>query len=290
MKRSLVAALMVLWPTVLLAALPDPVYQLFEDESDRMVIQQMPFEFDPISLGFDAASNERMNHFLNSPAVAMTLASLVNLLSPEDIKGFESTAADLKERTPLQSVSIETSASHSSQAKNRSEKITTATHPILMDRARVFEKADLAPLAREQYAFVLRWDPKNKDASKALEDLKTREIEEHMSGALSAQKIGAFDVALHHVDRILAVNPTHTQALGLKKQLTRERNSKAELTDRVSKDYLKGIESYQNGQLDLSLAHFVRVLNLDPNHKGALDYIEKIGERMKTSSKKEHLP
>ncbi len=69
------------------SALPvDPIYRLFDDESDRMIINQPPLELDPISLGFDASSEKRMKKFLNPPLVEKSISSIADHLSPEDLK------------------------------------------------------------------------------------------------------------------------------------------------------------------------------------------------------------
>ncbi len=156
--------------------------------------------------------------------------------------------------------------------------------PVLLDRARVFQRAGLAPLAREQYSHILKLHPGNKEASKALGDLVSKETDERMRSALAAHKAGALDIAVFQVNRTLAIAPKETQALDLKKKLVQEQKLKKQLEAQVSKDYLKGVELYRTGRLDLALANFVRVLNLDPSNKGALDYIQKIGDRLKLTS------
>jgi len=83
----------------------DPIYQLFDDESDRMVINPMPLELDPLSLGFDASFEERMKRFLNPPLIEKKLAGLADPLSSEDGAGLlpsvDVTSYELKEKENL---------------------------------------------------------------------------------------------------------------------------------------------------------------------------------------------
>jgi tetratricopeptide (TPR) repeat protein len=248
----------------LAAPLPkaDPVYELFDDESDRMVITQIPVELDPISLGFDAASEARLKSFLNPASVQASLSAWVDQSVMNEATGSNRESSLITKPAPLNS---------------------TPALALLMGRANAFEKANVPSIACEEYAYALRLYPKNKELSQALESLSAVEYKSLMKDALAAQKSGDAVTALAKVNQALAVSPKDADAVQLKQKLLQDQKLQSELDARVSGDYRKGIELYQKGQLDLALASFVRVLNLDPNNKGALDYIQKIGERLKAT-------
>ncbi len=239
---------------------PDPIYQLFDDESDRMVINQIPLELDPVSLGFDARAEERMKKVLNPAFVEAALSHWLDQRVVSDLTG----------------VSVDAPPPTKTESGAASPSL-----PVLMERARGFQLASLAPVAREQFSYILRLYPKNKEVSQALTDLTSAEFKQHMKAALSAQKTRDLDTALVHVNLALSISPKEADALDLKKKLIQEQKLKHQLSARVNQDYVKGVEFYQAGKLDLALASFVRVLNLDPAHKGALDYVQKIGDRIK---------
>jgi tetratricopeptide (TPR) repeat protein len=237
-----------------------------------MVINQLPLEWDPVSLGFDAHSAKEMALFLNPPATAKILAGLVDHLSSNDFQGLDSPQLNGKE----------TLFSGAIDATTRVAEKTAALSELL-DRAHIFQKAELVSLAREQYAYILHLHPNNSEASKALHDIDTVEFGSCMKSALTAQKAGEVEAALLQVNRALAINPKESQAVELKMKLSQESELSSRMGDQISKDYRHGVEQYQNEQWDQALASFVRVLNLDPTHKGALDYIQKIGTHMKVA-------
>jgi tetratricopeptide (TPR) repeat protein len=251
-------------PVLGAASIPatDPITQLFEDESDRMVINQIPYELDPVSLGFDNAAEIRLKMFLNPSFVETALSRWVDLLVVNDLLNEQAIAID----PPL---------------LGNDSKTTPVSLPLLRARAQEFQKFNLNPIAREQYATLLRLNPNDKVSSKALKELNSGETEHHLKEGARSKKAGDLERAFLHVNRALNISPNNMEAIALKNTLVQEETLRKQLADQISKDYLKGVDLYQNSRLDLALANFVRVLNLDPNHKGALGYIEKIGEQMK---------
>jgi len=151
---------------------------------------------------------------------------------------------------------------------------------ILIERAEKFKTLGLIPLAREQYMYVKKEYPKEKSVAQALEELSGAELKIHESNALNAENAGALKLAALEYERALKADPSNQRLKGRYKGVMKEINLKQGLNERVSKEYLRGLEFYQAGKLDQALESFVTTLNMAPQHKGALNYVEKIGEKL----------
>jgi tetratricopeptide (TPR) repeat protein len=151
---------------------------------------------------------------------------------------------------------------------------------VLLKRARLFEECALYSLAREQYKHVLEKDPKDKNISKKLEAISEQEAEFFHQNALSARKAGAFPLAFSEVERSLAMDPDSKKVKKLKADLSKEIKLEEGLREQIAKDYMEGLEKYQENKLNQALVAFVKVLNMNPYHKGALTYIEKLSQKI----------
>lgn len=157
-----------------------------------------------------------------------------------------------------------------------------ASVQLLLDRAHRFERMGLTAVAREQYLLIQKKFPQEKRSLAALANLSRLEGERHYEKAVKAKKVGAVKLALLEAERAISADSSHRQAKALKESLKKEVALKNSMSDRVQKDYTAGLTYYQNGQTDRALECFVKVLNIDPKHRGALVYIERIGEKMGT--------
>ncbi len=223
---------------------PDPIYSLFDDESDRMVIQPMALELNPVSLGIDKQMERNLESLLNPQVLGETLSLLLHQQTIQDL-----------------SLSLTESP---------------ASFSTLWQRAQAFQTAGLVPVAHEQFSYLLQKDPQNKQALLAQENLVSVELNQSIKKSQAAYKEGDLDAALQYIQRALILSPKNTQALALKKQWLQEQELKKQMESRVNKIMQKGIGLYQSGQWDAALASFVSVLNLDPTNKQARAYIEKI--------------
>jgi len=151
---------------------------------------------------------------------------------------------------------------------------------VLQERAEKFAELGLLSLARAQYKYMVETYPDNKEFQKKEKEFVKKEIEQFYQNALYAKEVGALQLALAETGRVLKIDSKHKKTKKLKKTLENEIQLEVGLLEQVSKDYLQGIEWYQNKRYDRALASFVKVINMHPNHKGALTYIEKIGHRL----------
>ncbi len=150
----------------------------------------------------------------------------------------------------------------------------------LLDRAHTFEQIGLPAVAREQYRLILRLYPKAVGVEKELVALSRRDAAQHVENARRAHDAGVLPLALSELDRALIDDPTDGNIKSLRAEWGKEEHLHAGLHELVSKDYLEGLSLYQKGENDRALECFLRVLNLDPQHKGAMGYVERIGQKM----------
>ncbi len=151
---------------------------------------------------------------------------------------------------------------------------------VLLERAEKFRLLGLPTLAREQYLYIQRKYPKEKNISKALAELSREESRRHELNGLNAQKAGALKLASLEFQKAMKMNPSDSELRKKHLGVMNELKLKKGLNDRVSKEYLMGLEHYQAGRLDRALEYFVKVINMAPAHKGAFNYIEKIGRKL----------
>jgi tetratricopeptide (TPR) repeat protein len=150
----------------------------------------------------------------------------------------------------------------------------------LTQRAVLFEQVGLPAVAREQYRLILRLYPNAPGIEKALTALSRRDAASRLDNARRAHDAGVLPLALSELDRALADTPNDSSLQALRAEWTKEEKLHAGLRAHVSKDYLEGVSLYQKGENDRALECFLRVLNLDPQHKGAMGYVERIGQKM----------
>ncbi len=162
---------------------------------------------------------------------------------------------------------------------------------------------------------VLALDPKHKGAKEYLtkakgeleeiarvkrEEERRKKIKEYYSKGLGYYQKDRLDKAKKEFQQILALEPKHAGALDylgrievrsrfLEEErrkrglaLARERKKKEkerrrkELTKKISDYFLAGKTLYEDGKLTDARLLFKEVLKLDPQHKGAKDYLAKI--------------
>jgi tetratricopeptide (TPR) repeat protein len=162
---------------------------------------------------------------------------------------------------------------------------TDAYLSTLTERAHSFEQLGLPVVAREQYRLILRLYPKAPGIEKSLVALSKRDAASHVDNARRARDAGVLPLALRELDRALADTPHDGDIKNLRDEWKKEERLRAGLREHVSKDYLEGLALYQKGQNDRALECFLRVLNLDPQHKGAMGYVERIGQKMDVGSR-----
>ena len=152
--------------------------------------------------------------------------------------------------------------------------------PVLLERAQAFEEAGLMALARGEYMYILSIYPKEASVQADLKNISEKETKYHLENAERMKKLGALTVALYHANLAVSASPGSSAAKECQTELMKEISLQKGLQEKTSTDYLQGIKYYEAGQWTLALESFVKVLNMDPDHKGALSYVEKVGQKI----------
>ena len=158
---------------------------------------------------------------------------------------------------------------------------TEAYPSTLLDRAHTFEQIGLPAVEREQYRLILRLYPKAVGVEKELAALSRRDAAQHLENARRAHDAGVLPLALSELDRALADDPTDGSIKSLARGMGKRRTAARRFArSRFERLFWEGLSLYQKGENDRALECFLRVLNLDPQHKGAMGYVERIGQSM----------
>lgn len=154
---------------------------------------------------------------------------------------------------------------------------------IWMRRAELFENMGLLPLAREQYLFIAKKHPSDARVKKILSELTLRESDQLRGKIIELRAAGLTETALQNAERLCQLNPSDKRATVMLNELKNELALKQSVDARVAKDYAQGRDHFEKGRWDKALESFVRVLNMDPEHRGVLSYVDKIGQKMNLS-------
>ena len=156
----------------------------------------------------------------------------------------------------------------------------TPTPTLVVQMADGYQAAGLLPVAREEIRWGLKRFPLEKSLAKKLSALSVEEGRYHLQRGEAFKSNGLLKPALVSFDKAVKVDPGNSRAVRLKEETSQELSVGAGRHDRVARDFQSGVDRFNQGQWDRALESFVKVLNLDPTHKGALVYIEKLEEKL----------
>ncbi len=129
--------------------------------------------------------------------------------------------------------------------------------------------------ALQQYGAALQIDPANTRALKGREETEAAlEIERLIGQAAKEDAAGNFANAAHVLEHVLELDPGNQTATD---RLSRV---KSKMQSRIERYFIDGIDAYTRDQYQESIRRLNKVLELDPKHKGALEYIRKARERL----------
>lgn len=131
-------------------------------------------------------------------------------------------------------------------------------------------------LAADEFEKALDIIPEYQDASAYLTRIRQQKVQNQgylstlLAEAQAKERSGAWKSALLKYQEILAVQPDHTVALDKTIELKRR------LGEYVSSNFERGVRAFQSGDHAQARSAFLTVLNMDPSHAGAKQYMAQL--------------
>lgn len=134
--------------------------------------------------------------------------------------------------------------------------------------------------AEELYSEVLKLDSQNSHAIQGKQEAQAKlEIDVSLANAVSAMSQGNYKQAIFYFEKVLQLDFNNEKAAdGLK-------TARAKLEEQVERLFIDGISEYSLDRYQEAIKKWKEVLILDPNHKGATEYIQQAEERIEALKK-----
>ena len=152
--------------------------------------------------------------------------------------------------------------------------------------------------AISQWKNALKLDSSNKELS---EFIKIAEKRRHQEEALEKAEVlyrnglahyneGKIKEAITELEEAIKLNPNHTKArdyLARAREKVSEMKGEEEAKRRreiIEKHYFRGIDYYAEGKFKKAIEEWDEVLRIDPEHKGAKEYIDKARDKIASAN------
>ena len=152
--------------------------------------------------------------------------------------------------------------------------------------------------AISQWENALKIDSSNKELSEFIKIAKKRKQEEEVfekaevlyREGLAHYNEGKINEAIKQLKEVIKFNPQHRKAQELlakareKVAAMKVEEEERRLRETVEKRYFQGIDYYAEGEFNKAIKEWKEVLRIDPEHKGAKEYLEKARDKIATTT------
>jgi tetratricopeptide (TPR) repeat protein len=149
-----------------------------------------------------------------------------------------------------------------------------------------------------EWANALRLDPSNEELSEFIKIAEKKKGEEEVfekaevlyRDGLAHYNEGKIDEAIEDLEEATKINPEHTKAQDYlakaREKVTTKKEEKEQRTRReiVDRHYFQGIDYYAEGKFEKAVKEWDEVLSIDPEHKGAKEYIKKARDKIASAN------
>lgn len=145
----------------------------------------------------------------------------------------------------------------------------------MLNRARTYLRQDQLDEAEREYERVLSNDPRNSQARQGLASVRSRRAEIQFEQGKQTFTEGKLLDALKTFLEVLDRNPRHREAA---EYLDRTRQA---LKPDIETYFRAGLQYYTRDNYQAAIAEWDKVLLIDPNHQGTLEYRKRADEKLK---------
>jgi tetratricopeptide (TPR) repeat protein len=145
----------------------------------------------------------------------------------------------------------------------------------IVNRGRTLMSRSQLDDAQKEFERVLTMEPRNADARRGLESIKVRRTQEIFEKGKSAFNDSNYWVALTTMLEVLERDDKHREA---RTYLDRSREA---LKPEVDKLFRSGVQLYIKEEYKASLDELTKILLIDPQHQGTLEYKRRAEEKLK---------